>query len=219
MRLLAHPQRVAQPSSISQNRRGLREFKQSRNRRDAIHAEWDGPFAFSASRVSAVLLVSALGCGVFALRCSAVWSLDILSRNLPEGDLRIARQFTGAHPYTATVSVPGSSGIVRSATILDCDGRAKRRHRFGIARQRAQSGVALRFPPQSKRFGCGFAGFAALRHVLLAGWWQCTNAPLRLNKPTRRLTNHANPETVTAISLKMSERICNPKLSCASLII
>jgi hypothetical protein len=40
--------------------------------------------------------------------------------------------------------------------ILDCGGRAKRRHRFwSVIRQPSESGVALRFPPQSKIGGCG----------------------------------------------------------------
>ena len=38
---------------------------------------------------------------------------------------------------------------------LECGGRAQRRHRF-CAPERSQSGVALRFPPQSK-----ISGFAA----------------------------------------------------------
>jgi len=32
---------------------------------------------------------------------------------------------------------------------MECGGRAQRRHRFSVV-QREQSGVALRFPPQSK---------------------------------------------------------------------
>ena len=83
---------------------------------------------------------------------------SVLSPLVPRGErMESLMQPWRAHPYSATVSVPGSRGIVRSATILDCGGRAKRRHRFGIARQRAQSGVALRFPPQSKKCGCGCA--------------------------------------------------------------
>ncbi len=34
--------------------------------------------------------------------------------------------------------------------VLECGGRAKRRHRFPDVRPRRQSGVALRFPPHSK---------------------------------------------------------------------
>jgi hypothetical protein len=37
-----------------------------------------------------------------------------------------------------------------SAVILARGGRAQRRHRFSDARSRNESGVALRFPPQSK---------------------------------------------------------------------
>jgi len=42
--------------------------------------------------------------------------------------------------------------------ILDCGGRAQRRHRLENAGKHYKSGVALRFPPRSKNFGSGTAG-------------------------------------------------------------
>jgi len=38
----------------------------------------------------------------------------------------------------------------KTAALLDCGGRAQRRHRFSPGRQQSESGVALHFPPQSK---------------------------------------------------------------------
>jgi len=38
---------------------------------------------------------------------------------------------------------------------LNCGGRAQRRHRFPVRPSASKSGVALRFPPQSKICGCG----------------------------------------------------------------
>ena len=48
--------------------------------------------------------------------------------------------------------------LAGSLRILDCGGRAQRRHRLENADNRYKSGVALRFPPHSKNFGCGTAG-------------------------------------------------------------
>jgi len=36
---------------------------------------------------------------------------------------------------------------------MDCGGRAQRRHRFGRPARIPKSGVALRFPPESKKSG------------------------------------------------------------------
>ena len=55
------------------------------------------------------------------------------------------------------------STLSRSGKILECGGRAQRRHRFGKAVSGCESGVALRFPPQSKNID---RGSAALRLCL-----------------------------------------------------
>jgi hypothetical protein len=46
---------------------------------------------------------------------------------------------------------------------LDCGGRAQRRHRFSCGPVASNSGVALRFPPQSKIHGCGTSSVRFIR--------------------------------------------------------
>ena len=80
-----------------------------------------------------------------------------------------------AHPYTATVSVPGSTGIGAEHDDFGLRWQSEATTPLSTASDPGQSGVALRFPPQSKKFGCGFAATShnSRRMVAVYGCTPC----------------------------------------------